>query len=159
MDYKEIRDLASLMREMNLTSLEYEDSDYTIKLHRAIPGEPEAASVPAEPGLPRAQRASGDISNVGIDKTPELNDLSVKSFTIKSPMVGVFYAAPASDAEPFVKEGDRVRSGDILCIIEAMKIMNEITAERDGVILEVCAMNKDIVEYNQPLFRVGADVN
>jgi acetyl-CoA carboxylase biotin carboxyl carrier protein len=74
--------------------------------------------------------------------------------TINAPIVGVFYAAPSPDAEPYVSVGKRVKKGDVVCIIEAMKCMNEIQAETDGVIAEVLAVNGELVEYDQPLFRV-----
>ena len=69
-------------------------------------------------------------------------------------MVGVFYAASSPEAEPFVSEGQRVKRGQVLCIIEAMKLMNEITAEKDGVITQICAANGEIVEFGQPLFYI-----
>jgi len=75
---------------------------------------------------------------------------------VRSPMVGVFYAAPAENAAPFVAVGDRVQKGDTLCIIEAMKLMNEITAETGGVVAEVCAGNGQVVEYGTALFRLEA---
>ena len=71
-----------------------------------------------------------------------------------SPMVGVFYAAPAENAEPFVKVGDRVKKGQTLCIVEAMKLMNEIMAEQDGEILEICVENGQVVDYGCRLFRM-----
>ena len=74
--------------------------------------------------------------------------------TIDAPMVGVFYQAPSPDAEPFVKFGQSVKKGDTVCIIEAMKLMNEIQAEQDGVITEVLAKNGDIIEFGQPLFAI-----
>ena len=67
-------------------------------------------------------------------------------------MVGVFYAAPSPDSEPFVTVGQSVKKGQVVCIIEAMKLMNEIAAEKDGVITDVCVSNGDIVEFGQPLF-------
>ena len=73
---------------------------------------------------------------------------------IKSPMVGVFYAAPSPDAEPFVTRGSKVKKGDTLCIIEAMKLMNEVIAERDGEIVEVLAESGELVEFGQTLFRI-----
>ena len=70
-------------------------------------------------------------------------------------MVGVFYAAPSPDRPPFVNVGDTVKKGDVVCIIEAMKIMNEITATESGTITEVLVENGDVVEYDQPLFTIG----
>ncbi|HID11170.1 MAG TPA: acetyl-CoA carboxylase biotin carboxyl carrier protein [Candidatus Latescibacteria bacterium] len=78
-------------------------------------------------------------------------------YTIKAPMVGMFYRAPGPGAEPFVREGDRVRVGQTVCIIEAMKIMNEIESEVDGTIVEVLAENAQPVEYGQELFLVRLD--
>lgn len=73
---------------------------------------------------------------------------------IKSPMVGVFYSAASPEADPFVRIGDTVKKGDILCILEAMKSMNEIQAERDGKIIDICANNGDVVEFGQILFQL-----
>ncbi|NLG93138.1 MAG: acetyl-CoA carboxylase, biotin carboxyl carrier protein, partial [Clostridiales bacterium] len=72
----------------------------------------------------------------------------------KSPMVGVFYSAPSPDSEPYVQVGSKVKKGDTLCIIEAMKLLNEITADRDGEITEICAAAGQVVEYGQTLFRI-----
>ena len=73
---------------------------------------------------------------------------------VVSPMVGVFYAAPAPAEKPFVAVGDRVKKGDVLCVIEAMKLMNEITADRDGEVVDICVQNGDMVEYGQTLFKL-----
>ncbi len=73
---------------------------------------------------------------------------------VKSPMVGTFYESSSPDAEAFVKVGDKVKKGQVLCIVEAMKLMNEIESEFDGEIIEVCAKNEDVVEYGMPLFKI-----
>lgn len=73
---------------------------------------------------------------------------------IKSPMVGTFYASPSPDKDAFVKVGDNVKKGQVVCIVEAMKLMNEIESEFDGEIVEVCANNGDVVEYGMPLFKI-----
>lgn len=75
-------------------------------------------------------------------------------FAVSSPMVGIFYAASAEGAKPYVKVGDTVKRGDVLCIIEAMKLLNEITAEQDGVITEICVKNAQTVDYGMPLFKM-----
>ena len=74
--------------------------------------------------------------------------------SVTSPMVGLFYAAPAENAEPYVALGDRVKKGQTLCIVEAMKLMNEITAEFDGVVEKICVANGQMVEYGTELFRI-----
>ncbi len=73
---------------------------------------------------------------------------------VKSPMVGTFYASSAPDKDPFVKVGDKVHKGQVLCIVEAMKLMNEIESEFDGEIVEICVNNEDVVEYGKPLFKI-----
>ena len=132
MDEASIRKYAKLMRELELTGLEITEGGAVVRLERgAAPAAP-AAGTP----LPerRGEEPGGEV--------------------IRSPMVGVFYAAPAENAAPYVAVGDRVKQGDTICIIEAMKLMNEITAERDGVIAEVCAGNGQVVEYGTALFRL-----
>ena len=73
---------------------------------------------------------------------------------VKSPMVGTFYASSAPDKDPFVKVGDKVKKGQVLCIVEAMKLMNEIESEFDGEIVEICVENEEVVEYGKPLFKI-----
>lgn len=75
--------------------------------------------------------------------------------TIDSPMVGVFYSAPSPDSDPYVSVGSTVNKGDVLCLIEAMKLMNEVTAESSGTIKKICVENGQVVEYGQPLFVIG----
>ena len=102
----------------------------------------------AAPRSPVPQAAKGDsVPERGI--SPDSESL----LSVKSPMVGVFYASPAENASPYVSAGDRVSKGQVLCIIEAMKLMNEIVAEEDGIIEEVCVTNGQIVEYGTELFR------
>ena len=139
MDNKEIRELAILMRETGLTKLEYENDGVAIRLERK-PG------VMRTIGTPKLESAENPVEFPAVTASG--------GFVVKSPMVGVFYSAPGADKEPYVQVGDMVHAGDVLCIIEAMKIMNEITAERDGVIAEINAENKQVVEFNQPLFRI-----
>ena len=73
---------------------------------------------------------------------------------VKSPMVGTFYASSAPDKEPFVKVGDKIKKGQVVCIVEAMKLMNEIESEFDGEVVEICVNNEDMVEYGAPLFKL-----
>ena len=92
------------------------------------------------------------------DPAPAAEGADVKDYNryrdVKSPMVGIFYASPSPDAEPFVKVGSKVKKGDTLCIIEAMKLMNDVMAEEDGEIVEICAENGSLVEFGQILFKL-----
>ena len=129
------------MHEAGLTRLDYRGDGVSIRLERAS-ADPHSDGTQTPPAAGRPAQPPAYPSPEGL--------------VIKSPMVGVFYSAPGADKKPYVSAGDAVRVGDVLCIIEAMKIMNEITAESDGVVAEIYAENKQVVEFGQPLFRIGA---
>lgn len=137
MKESDIRKHAQLMKELELTGLEITEDNQVVRLERSAP--PSAAA--AEPAACPAPPASG---------APETD----VCHSVTSPIVGLFYAAPAENAEPYVSLGDRVRKGQTLCIVEAMKLMNEITADDDGVIDKICAANGQMVEYGTELFRI-----
>lgn len=139
MDENSIRKYAGLMKELGLSGLEVNENTGLVRLEmeKAAPGAVQAA----------AAQSAGD--------EPKLTDDG--SIKICSPMVGVFYSAPAEDAEPFVHVGDAVHKGDVLCIIEAMKLMNEIVAEQDGIISEICVGNNQVVDFGRVLFKLRKD--
>ncbi len=144
MKIKEIRALAQLMESAGLSALEYSDADVRIRLEKAVPAQRIIEQAhPAESPARREEMATYEGA-VDFNRITE----------IKSPMVGIFYAAPSPDAPPYVRVGSKVKKGDVLCVIEAMKLMNEITAETDGEIVDVCAENGQVVEYAQILFKV-----
>ena len=149
MKENDIRKYAELMKELELTGLEITENNQVVRLERSP-----AAKLPQTPGssfLPGAARASAENDNgINLSEKGEADSF----LSVKSPLVGVFYAAPAENAEPYVSVGQSVKKGQVLCIIEAMKLMNEITAEEDGVILEITAANGQIVEYGSELFRM-----
>ena len=149
MKENDIRKYAELMKELELTGLEITENNQVVRLERS-----KAAKLPQTPGssfLPGAARASAENDNgINLSEKGEADSF----LSVKSPLVGVFYAAPAENAEPYVSVGQSVKKGQVLCIIEAMKLMNEITAEEDGVILEITAANGQIVEYGSELFRM-----
>ena len=134
----DIRKYAELMKELGLTGLEITEENSKVRLERSVgaPAKEIAFSVPEPTGTTQASSEPIDY------------------ISVKSPIVGVFYAAPAENAAPFVSIGDCVRKGQTLCIIEAMKLMNEITAEEEGVISEICVTNGQVVEYGTELFRI-----
>ena len=136
MNEAEIRKYATLMRELDLTGLEITEDNKVVRLERNTA---EAAPQPQTVQIP--------------EKVPE-KKLPEGALCITSPMVGVFYAAAAENAAPYVRKGDHVRKGQTLCIVEAMKMLNEITAEEDGVISDICVTNGQIVEFGTELFRI-----
>ena len=135
MNESDIRKYAMLMKELELTGLEITENNQVVRLERSAPVSAAApVAAPAEPMV--AQQESTD------------------GISVTSPIVGLFYAAPAENAEPYVSLGDRVKRGQTLCIVEAMKLMNEITAEFDGVVEKICVANGQMVEYGTELFRI-----
>ena len=148
MDVKKIESLAKLMKETGLTGLELVEDGQQLRLERQV----EVVAAPVAAPAPAAPVPATGAEALGV--THE-EPAPVKEGTlVLAPTVGVFYSAPSPDARPFVEVGDQVKKGDTLCIIEAMKLMNEIPAEVDGTIAEVCVGNGQVVEYNQPLFRI-----
>lgn len=138
MNIKDIAALAEIVKQNELTKLEINGENIVIE--RA------AQVVQAAPILNAVQPA--------VPEQPIAEVKEKEGVYVKSPAVGVFYAAPSPDSKPFVAVGDTVHKGDTLCIIEAMKLMNEINSEMDGEIAEICVGNGQVVEYDQPLFRI-----
>ena len=136
MSESDIRKYANLMSELGLTGLEVTENDRVVRLERNP-----------------APQTTAPVQTVQVGDVPQ-SAANEDLIEISSPMVGVFYAAPAEDADPYVQVGDRVKKGQTLCIVEAMKLMNEIVAETDGQIVEICAQNGQVVDFGCPLFRI-----
>ena len=136
MNESDIRKYANLMSELGLTGLEVTENDRVVRLERSP-----------------APQTAAPVQTVQVGDVPQ-SAANEDLIEISSPMVGVFYAAPAEDADPYVQVGDRVKKGQTLCIVEAMKLMNEIVAETDGQIVEICAQNGQVVDFGCPLFRI-----
>jgi oxaloacetate decarboxylase alpha subunit len=152
MKLSEIRELINLVDKSGLTEFEYEcsDGDRLVMRKRvsSASAEPPNAVDPAGTEVAaRPESEPGLAASVSQDEFPATGE-----FVITAPMVGTFYRAPSPDAEPFVEVGDIVEPGQTVCIVEAMKLMNEIEAERRGKIVKILAENEDPVEYGQPLF-------
>ena len=123
----------------------YAPPGYAPPANHAPPQEAPPYGAPAPPPQPAAEEKKGE----GAEKP------GVGETTVRAPIVGTFYAAPAPDAAPFVQEGDTVKPGDVLCIIEAMKLMNEIECETSGTVKQILAEDAQPVEYDQPLFVIA----
>lgn len=162
----EIKDLIKLVDQTSIHELEIENDNTRITIRKpnrteslfvnsvsapnALIAQPAQQALPvqaapAEQTLPQAEQTTGTVSN-----DPNMH-------TIQSPMVGTFYESPAPGAEPFVRVGSKVNEKTVVCIVEAMKLMNEIEAEVKGEIVEVLVENGQLVEYGQPLFLVKKD--
>ena len=153
MDYKDIKKLIDDMGNSKLEELEIEFPD-GIKISmkkdkkREVVLEPNVIEASAPMSVPVVKKEE-EKGIVAVDEAKEENYK-----IIKSPMVGTFYASSAPDKDPFVKVGDRISKGQVVCIVEAMKLMNEIESEFDGEIVEICVKNEDVVEYGTPLFKI-----
>ena len=153
MNTRNVKSLIDMMEKSSLTALEVEEEGCKIRLERSAQGNPFVQAAPMMPIIQEpvlAAPAAQPVPAAAPAAAPE----APAGKEIKSPMVGVFYASASPESDPFVTVGQRVKKGDVLCIIEAMKLMNEITAELEGEIIEICAQNGQIIEYGQPLFRV-----
>ena len=155
MDYKDIKKLMDDMGNSKLEELEIEFPE-GIKISMKKSGKREGIVGPGphviEASAPMTVPVVQPKEETGIVAVENKNEENCK--IIKSPMVGTFYASSATDKDPFVKVGDRISKGQVVCIVEAMKLMNEIESEFDGEIVEICVKNEDVVEYGTPLFKI-----
>ena len=152
MEYKEIKQLMEDMGNSKLDTINIEFPDGTkismtkdIKKETVIPSDITNQTISLE-------TSSTQVSNTmaTIKKGEKIDDYKV----IKSPMVGTFFESSSQSEAPFLKIGDKVHKGQVLCIVEAMKLMNEIESEFDGEIVEICVKNEELVEYGMPLFKI-----
>ena len=141
-DIEYIKEVARLLNESGLTKIDISDTRAKITLEKT---ENQAAVLQKTEYPPH-----GANTDTGLEEIINFNAL----IEVTSPIVGVYYSAPAPEAEAFVSIGDTVKKGDVLCIIEAMKLINEIPAEQDGKIVDICLKNGEVVEFGQVLFKL-----
>jgi acetyl-CoA carboxylase biotin carboxyl carrier protein len=147
MNVKELKEMINLMQENGLTELEIEKNGFKIRLKKGSGGAivSDATTAHMVPMQAAPQVGAGESAKV-VEEAGVL--------LVRSPMVGTFYIAPAPDAEPYVASGSEIKDGDVLCIIEAMKLMNEIKSEVRGKIIDILVQNGQPVEFDQPLFKI-----
>lgn len=164
MDLKVIKNLLDLIAESEVNEVSIEEGDFKIKVKKKpdvkeatapqmpmqyqMPAQPQAQ--PQQPAQPQAQQSGGGDSG-----SDDGGDSQPSGDVVKSPIVGTFYRAPSPDDDAFVQVGDHVEKGQTLCIVEAMKIMNEIESEYSGEVKKILVDNAEPVEYDQPLFIIG----
>lgn len=163
MDLETLRGFADLMEERGLTRIKLEEPDLTLELEREGAGATQPQAWPAFPPAMPAAWPAAPAAAVAAPAAPATAEpaaptapaqVASGATEVCAPMVGVFYVAPSPGAEPFVRVGSKVKKGETLCILEAMKLMNEVVAECDGEIAEICANDGDLVEYGRVLFRI-----
>ena len=153
MDLKEIKNIIKLVEVSDIEELEIHEKDFQIRVTK---GRPTSADPVFAQSLPPSQVQPASAPEAAEQISPSKPAAQEDSNLIKihAPMVGTFYRASGPDADPYVKEGDIVQPGRVLCIIEAMKLMNEIESEVSGKVVKILVENAQPVEYNQPLFLV-----
>ena len=152
MKYEELRELITHIDESSLAYVDVETESHHVIISKEVPqmrmsqeDSPQAQAI-IEPSV------ENEVRTVEIPK--ENVEIEIQGEVIEAPMVGVVYLQATPDADPYVKVGDKVEQGDVICIVEAMKLMNEIQAPFSGVITEVFVQNEEVVEYGQPLLRM-----
>lgn len=149
MDLSELKGIISLMQKSDLTDLEIETKD--LKLRLARPGDIKGPISYQTEAVPvQISKVPTTASSSPTNETKRDENM----YTFKSPMVGTFYRKPSPDDPTFVSSGDKIIKGDVLCIIEAMKVMNEVQADQGGEIIEILVEDSVSVEYGQPLFKI-----
>lgn len=147
MNYEEIKRLIDDMGEAKIDELSIEFPDgvkISMKKNKA----------PITPAVPQESVQYISVPENKVEKEEKVQEKSEEYKIVKSPMVGTFYSKSSPTSEPYVEVGSKVKKGDILCIVEAMKLMNEIESEFDGEIVEICVNDGDMVDYGKPLFKI-----
>lgn len=164
MEYNNLLELIKTVSESNISGFQYENGDTRIFISTGENnmlgfGTDTVRNVGSQEkhtvNVATAETMVFDVQESKMVNVPMTEKKQVSGNIIKSPLVGTFYTAPAEDAEAFVQVGDRVKKGQTLAIVEAMKLMNDIESEFEGVVSEVFVNNGDMVEYGQPLFAIG----
>tara|TARA_B100001564_G_scaffold323421_1_gene303446 strand:- start:1157 stop:1615 length:459 start_codon:yes stop_codon:yes gene_type:complete len=151
MDLRKIKKLMELLEESGLAEIEVKEGEESIKLSRASQvQQPIINTQNPDTSLVTNQAAINEQKEKIPDESQQLTD----GETIDSPMVGTFYRAASPDSKPFVEKGQKVNKGDTVCILEAMKMMNQVTAEQAGTIIEILVEDSEPVEFGQPLFII-----
>lgn len=141
MEIEDLKELINLLRETDITELLLEKDGTKVRIKK------ERMLSPMEIQVQRFRSLQDKV-------TPETAEEETRLITITSPIVGTFYRAPSPEAAPFVELGSRVKKGQVLCIVEAMKLMNEIESEIDGTVIKILVENSQPVEYGEPLFLI-----
>jgi acetyl-CoA carboxylase biotin carboxyl carrier protein len=151
MDLRKLKTLIDLVSESNVSELEITEAEGKVRIVKGGTA-PVAMPAPVASAAASTPQATAAVSTAPATGAPAAEE--IKGFVVKSPMVGTFYRSASPDAKPFVEVGAQVKAGDTVCIVEAMKILNEINTEKSGTVTRILVENGQPVEYGQPLFVI-----
>jgi acetyl-CoA carboxylase biotin carboxyl carrier protein len=155
MDIRKVKKLIELLEQSDVAEIEIHEGEESVRISRnGASGQPFTFSAAAPPPMLAPQSSAQNASVTTVPLTSSLVANEPESNVVRSPMVGTFYRSPSPGSKPFVEEGQAVKVGDTLCIIEAMKILNQIECEKAGMVKRILVENGQPVEYNQPLFII-----
>jgi len=149
--FSKLKQIIEMMKDHNLAEITIKQGEEELCVKKQVPAQPQITAVPMFGGMPGQLPTAADPAGGQVKEAVSQEN---KAAEIKSTLVGTFYAQPSPDSEPYVELGSRVEPDTVVCIVEAMKVMNEIKAEMSGVIVDVVAANGSAVEYGQVLFKV-----
>ena len=151
MDIRKVKKLIELLEESGIAEIEIHEGEESVRISRG--GSPPLPQTMVN--VPPVDASSSLKTQLSTNENSSSDDYSDEGEVITAPMVGIFYSSPSPDQPPFINKGQNIKTGDVLCIIEAMKIMNQIEADIDGKLVRVLVENGDPVEYGQPLFVIN----
>lgn len=151
MDIRKVKKLIELLEESGIAEIEIKEGEESVRISRMSTGVPAQHIIAAPPAAPALAAAPAPAAAVAPAAAPPRKS---NEYVVTAPMVGTFYASPSPGAKPFVEIGDEVKAGQVLCIIEAMKMMNQIESDKAGRITSIMAQNGEPVEFGQPLYTI-----
>ena len=154
MEYKQIQELIKTINKSNISELSIEEGEFKIVIKQELAAPAQYVSMPMQQQAPQQAAPAPQQAAAPAQEKPAAPAAASNTVTIKSPMIGTFYRSPSPDKPVFVNVGDEIKAGQVLCIIEAMKLFNEIESEVSGRLVKVVADDSSPVEYDQPLFII-----
>jgi acetyl-CoA carboxylase biotin carboxyl carrier protein len=156
MDIRYLKNILKIIEDANINEIEIEEGETKLRIVKSS-GSQQMVSFSTQAMPQQNYQTNFQPAPTPAETKPEAAPEEKKYHEIKSPIVGTFYKAPSPDAEPYVRIGQKISAGTVLCIIEAMKLMNEIESDISGTVIKVCTENGQPVEYNQVLFQIEKD--
>lgn len=154
MDIRKVKKLIELLEESGMAEIEIHEGEESVRISRGSSVAVPQTMINVPQAVPVAQASESIKSHLTTDESVPSDDYSDEGHVITAPMVGIFYTSPSPEEPPFMSKGQSIKAGDVICIIEAMKIMNQIEADTDGKLVRVLVENGEPVEYGQPLFVI-----